>query len=96
MMTDKEKAERYDLIVGYFQNILNKRADKLLGELIYYDEWKRPEYMDETERQEEVTDKFLGDMDELGFYDFAELIVHEIYNDRMSENNQFYDHVYGD
>lgn len=95
-MTDKEKAERYNLIIGYFQKILQNRADKLQEEEIYYDEWKKPRYMDETERDEEVIDEFFSDMDNIGFYDFAELIAHEIYSENISHNNQFYDHVYGD
>ena len=95
-MTDKDKIERYDLIVGYFQKILNKRADKLIGEEIYHDGWKQPRYMDETEREEEVIAKFEEQMDDIGFWEFAELMVHEIYCERVSENNQFYDHVYGE
>lgn len=95
-MTDQDKIERYDLIVGYFQKILNQRADELQGEYIYYDEWKQPRYMDETEREEDVTETFLNEMDNIGFFDFAELMAHEVYGDRMSEKNEFYDHVYGD
>ena len=94
-MTDKEKVERYDLIVGYFQNILTDRADKKIGEFIYYDEWKQPRHMDETERQEEVTEEFLSDMDNIGFFDFAELMAHEVFCEPISKNNQFYDHVNG-
>lgn len=96
MLSDKEKAERYDLVVGYFQNILNERADKLIDEYTYYDEWKHPRKMDLTERQEKVTEDFLYEMDNIGFNDFAELMAHEVYCERVSENNQFHDHVYGD
>ena len=96
MMTDKEKAQRYDLIIGYFQNILNQRADDLNGKEIYYDEWKQPRNMNEEEREEEVTEEFLSDMDNIGFYDFAELIAHEVYCERLSSTNEFYDNVYGD
>lgn len=95
-MTDQEKAERYDLIVGYFQNILNKRADGLLEEMICYDGERQPHYMDETEREESATETFLNEMDNIGFYDFAELMAHEVYGNCMSFNNQFYDHVYGE
>lgn len=94
-MTDKEKIERYNLIVGYFQNILNNRANAIDEEFIYYDGWKQPRHKDETERQEEVTETFLSDMDNIGFYEFAELMAHDVYGERLSENNQFYDHVYG-
>lgn len=95
-MTDKEKIERYNLIVGYFQNILTKRANDLHGEQIYYDGWKKPRNMDETEREEEVTETFLSDMDNIGFFEFAELMAHEVFGEPLSQNNQFYDHVYGD
>lgn len=94
-MNVTEKAERYDLIIGYFQKILQDRADKLYGEQIYYDEWKQPRNMDETERDEQVEDEFLNDMDNIGFNDFAELIAHEVYGERVGENNQFHDHIYG-
>lgn len=94
-MTEQEKAQRYDLIVGYFQNILQDRADKKAEEFIYYDEWKHPRHKDETERQEEVAEDFILEMDTIGFWEFAELMNHEVYGDRLSENNQFYDHVYG-
>ena len=95
MLSEKEKAERYDLVVGYFQKILNDRADKLIDEYIYFDEWKQPRKMDLTERQEKVTEDFLYEMDNIGFNDFAELMAHEVYCERVSENNQFHDHVYG-
>ena len=95
MLSEKEKAERYDLVVGYFQKILNDRADKLIDEYTYYDEWKQPRKMDLTERQEKVTEDFLYEMDNIGFNDFAELMAHEVYCERVSENNQFHDHVYG-
>ena len=95
-MTDQDKIERYDLIVGYFQEILNKRADDKIGEEIYRDGWKQPRYMDETEREEEVISEFEEKMDNIGFFEFAELMAHEIYGERLSKNNQFYDHVYGD
>lgn len=94
-MTEKEKAERYDLIVGYFQNILTKREDALCDEYIYYDEWKQPRHMDDVERSEQVEDEFLYDMDNIGFHEFAELMAHEVYGTRVGENNQFYDHIYG-
>lgn len=96
MLSDQDKIERYDLIVGYFQKILNDRADKLAGEQICYDGERKPHYMDETEREDEVVSDFEYKMDDLGFYDFAELMAHEIYGERLSKNNQFYDHVYGD
>lgn len=95
MLSDQDKIERYDLIVGYFQNILNKRADKLIGEEIYHDGWKQPRKMDETEREEEVIAKFEEQMDDIGFWEFAELMAHEVYGERLSKNNEFYDHVYG-
>lgn len=95
-MTDQDKIERYDLIVGYFSKILQKRADNLQGEQIYYDGWKNPRNMDETEREEEVVENFIYEMDNIGFSDFAELMAHEFCGERISENNQFYDHVYGD
>lgn len=96
ILTEKEKAERYTLIEGYFSDILRKRADKLAGEQIYYDGWKKPRQMDETEREEQVVDTFINQMDELGFWEFAELMAHEFCGEPVSENNQFYDHVYGD
>jgi len=96
MLSDQDKIERYDLIAGYFSKYLQKKADKLTGEEIYRDGWKQPRYMDETEREEEVTSEFLDKMDDLGLFEFAELMVHEWNGDRVSENNQFYDHVYGD
>jgi hypothetical protein len=95
-LTEKEKIERYDQIIGYFQTLLQKREDKLIGQEIYYDEWKQPRYMNKTEREEEVIDDFLSDMDNIGFYDFAELITYEVYCKKLSNNNQFYDHIYGD
>lgn len=96
MLSEKEKAERYDLIVGYFQKILNERADELIDELVCYDECRHPRHLDDVERQEEVTENFIYEMDNIGFFDFAELMAHEIYCERVSENNQFHDHVYGD
>lgn len=95
-MTDKEKIERYNLIVSYFQKILIKRADDLHGEQIYYDGWKKPKYMDEVECAEDVTETFISDMDNIGFFEFAELMAHEVFGEPLSENNQFYDNVYGD
>lgn len=95
-MTDKDKAERYDLIVGYFSKILQNRADELADEFIYYDEWKKPRHMDETEREESAVETFLNEMDNIGFYEFAELMAHEFNGETMGTNNQFYDHVYGD
>lgn len=96
MITNQEKIERYDLIVGYFSKILQERADLLQGEEIYYDGWKKPRHKDETERQEEIIDTFLYQMDDIGFYEFAELMAHEFSGYCLSNNNQFYDHVYGD
>jgi hypothetical protein len=96
MLSDQDKIERYDLIAGYFSKYLQKKADKLIGEEIYRDGWKQPRYMDETERDEEATSDFLSKMDDLGLFEFAELMVHEFNGDRVSENNQFYDTVYGD
>ena len=95
-MTDKDKIERYDLIVGYFTKILQKRTDDLAGEQIYYDEWKHPRNMDLTERQDDVVNTFINEMDNIGFYEFAELMAHEFDGERLSKNNQFYDHVYGE
>jgi hypothetical protein len=95
-MTNQDKIERYDLIMGYFNKILQDRADKLQGEEIYYDGWKQPRYMTSAERNEEVVDEFLSDMDNLGFYEFAELIAHEFNGESISLNNQFYDTIYGD
>lgn len=94
-MTDKEKAERYNLIVGYFQEKLQKRADKLAEEFIYHDEWKHPRHKDENERAEEVSEAFISEMDTLGFWEFAELMAHEVFGESVSLNNHFYDHVYG-
>lgn len=95
-MTNQDKIERYDLIMGYFQKILQARADKLQGEEVYYDGMKQPHYMNEDERNEEVVSEFLSDMDNLGFYEFAELIAHDFSGENISLNNQFYDHVYGE
>jgi hypothetical protein len=95
ILTEKEKAERYTLIEGYFSDILRKRADKLAGEQIYYDGWKKPRNMDETEREEQVVETFLSEMDNIGFFEFAELMAHEFNDEPISKNNQFYDHVYG-
>jgi hypothetical protein len=95
-MTDQDKIERYDLIMGYFYNILQQRADRLQGEETYYDGWKKPRYMNSDERNEVVVDEFLADMDDIGFYEFAELIAHDFNGVNISLNNQFYDHVYGD
>ena len=95
-MTDQDKIERYDLIVGYFNKILQARSDKLCGEETYYDGWKQPRYMNEQERDEEVVGDFLEDMDNIGFYEFAELMAHEYNRQNLSLNNQFYDHVYGE
>jgi hypothetical protein len=95
-LTDQDKIERYDLIMGYFQKILQNRADRLDGEEIYYDGMKQARYMNSDERNNEVVDEFLSDMDNLGFYEFAELIAHEFNGETISLNNQFYDHVYGD
>jgi hypothetical protein len=95
-MTNQDKIERYDLIMGYFSKILQDRADKLQGEKTYYDGWKQPRYMNSDERNEEVVDEFLSDMDNIGLYEFAELIAHEFNGESISLNNQFYDHVYGD
>lgn len=95
MLSEKEKAERYDLVVGYFQKILQDREDSKFEEMICYDEDKKPRYKDEVERQEEVADEFIYDLDNIGFNDFAELMLHEVYGERVSLNNQFYDHVYG-
>ena len=96
MLTEKERAERYDLIVGYFQDKLQKRADKLEEEFIYYDEWKHPRHKDETERAEEVSEDFISEMDELGFWEFGELMAYEVFGESVSLNNQFHDHVYGE
>ena len=82
--------------MGYFQKILQARADKLQGEEVYYDGMKQPHYMNEDERNEEVVSEFLSDMDNLGFYEFAELIAHDFSGENISLNNQFYDHVYGE
>ena len=82
--------------MGYFNKILQARADKLQGEEVYYDGMKQPHYMNEDERNEEVVSEFLSDMDNLGFYEFAELIAHDFSGENISLNNQFYDHVYGD
>lgn len=95
-LTEKDKAERYDLIIGYFRDKLIDKADKLAGEYIYHDEWKRPEYMDETEREEEVLNDFFNKLDDIGYSDFADLIAHDAFGADMLPNNQFYDHVYGD
>lgn len=95
-MTNQDKIERYDLIIGYFNKILQNRADKLQEEEVYYDGWKQPRYMNDEECNEKVTDEFLSDMDNIGFYEFAELIAHEINGEKLSLNNQFYDHVYGE
>jgi hypothetical protein len=95
-MTNQDKIERYDLIMGYFNKILQNRADRLQGEEVYYDGMKQPRYMNSDERNEEVVDEFLSDMDNIGLYEFAELIAHEFNGESISLNNQFYDHVYGD
>lgn len=95
-MTDQDKVERYDLIMSYFLNKIVERADQLQGELIYYDEWKKPKYMDSTEREEQAIEEFLNDMDNIGFYEVAELIAHDTCGENISKNNQFYDCVYGD
>ena len=95
-MTNQDKIERYDLIIGYFNKILQDRADKLQGEEIYYDGMKQARYMTSDERNNEVVDGFLSDMDNLGLYEFAELIAHEFNGESISLNNQFYDHVYGE
>lgn len=95
-MTNQDKIERYDLIIGYFNKILQARADKLQGEEVYYDGWKKPRYMTEDDRKEDVVGEFLADMDNIGFYEFAELIAHDFSGENISLNNQFYDHVYGD
>ena len=95
MLSDQDKIERYDLIVGYFSKYLQNKADKLSGEQICYDGERKPHYMDSVERDEEATSEFLDKMDDIGFFDFAELMVHEYNGDRVSENNQFYDTVYG-
>lgn len=96
ILTEKEKAERYTLIEGYFTDILRKRADKLREDMVCYDGMRKPRHMDETEREEEVIDAFISQMDELGFWEFAELMAHEFCGEPVSENNQFHDHVYGD
>mgnify|MGYP002520019227 CR=1 FL=1 len=75
MLSEKEKAERYDLVVGYFQKILNERADELIDELVCYDECRHPRHLDDVERQEEVTENFIYEMDNIGFFDFAELMA---------------------
>lgn len=93
-LTDIEKAERYDLVVGYFQNILNKRVDLKIDDMIYYDGAKEARHKDQTEREEEVEEEFICEMDNIGFLDFAELMCHEIFCERVSERNQFHDHVY--
>jgi hypothetical protein len=95
-MTNQDKIERYDLIIGYFNKILQQRADKLQDKEIYYDGMKQARYMNEEERNSEVVDDFLSEMDDLGFYEFAELIAHDFNGETLSLNNQFYDHVYGD
>ena len=95
-MTNQDKIERYDLIIGYFNKILQQRADKLQDKEIYYDGMKQARYMNEEERNSEVVDDFLSEMDNLGFYEFAELIAHDFNGETLSLNNQFYDHVYGD
>lgn len=95
-LTNQDKIERYDLIMGYFQKILLNRADKLDGEEIYYDGMKQARYMNKQEREERVVDEFLSEMDNIGFYEFAELIAHDFNGETISFNNQFYDHVYGD
>ena len=95
-MTNQDKIERYDLIIGYFNKILQARADKLQGEEVYYDGWKQPRYMTEDDRKEDVVGEFLADMDNIGFYEFAELIAHDFSGENISLNNQFYDHVYGE
>ena len=82
--------------MGYFNKILQARADKLQGEEVYYDGMKQPHYMNEDERNEEVVSEFLSDMDNLGFYEFAELIANDFSGENISLNNQFYDHVYGE
>lgn len=82
--------------MGYFNKILQDRADKLQDEETYYDGWKQPRYMNSDERNEEVVDEFLSDMDNIGLYEFAELIAHEFNGESISLNNQFYDHVYGE
>ena len=84
-----EKAKKYDQIVDYFRNILQDRADKLRGEMIYYDEWKQPRYMDRTEREQQVIDEFEYKMDDIGFNDFAELMAYEIFGENMIKDNQF-------
>lgn len=95
-MTNQDKIERYDLIMGYFNKLLQQRADRLQGEEVYYDGMKQARYMNSDERNEEVVDEFLSDMDNIGLYEFAELIAHEFNGESISLNNQFYDHVYGD
>lgn len=95
-MTNQDKIERYDLIIGYFNKILQQRADKLQDKEIYYDGMKQARYMNEEERNSEVVDDFLSEMDNLGFYEFAELIAHDFNGETLNLNNQFYDHVYGD
>lgn len=95
-MTNQDKIERYDLIMGYFNKLLQQRADRLQGEEVYYDGMKQARYMNEDERNNEVVEEFLSDMDNIGFYEFAELIAHDFNGETISLNNQFYDHVYGD
>ena len=95
MLSEKEKAERYDLIVGYFQTELNRRVDLKIDDMVYYDGAKQARHKDLTEREEEVEEEFIYEMDNIGFWDFAELMCHEIFCERVSENNQFHDHVYG-
>lgn len=95
-MTNQDKIERYDLIIGYFNKILQQRADKLQDKEIYYDGMKQARYMNKEERNSEVVDDFLSEMDDLGFYEFAELIAHDFNGETLSLNNQFYDHVYGE
>ena len=94
-LTDKEKAERYDLIVGYFQTELNRRVDLKIDDMVYYEGAKEARHKDLTEREEEVEEEFIYEMDNIGFLDFAELMCHEIFCERVSERNQFHDNIYG-
>lgn len=94
-MTEHEKAERYDLIVGYFLNKLNKEVDLKIDNYVYYDGAKEARKMTLEERQDEVADEFLYKMDNIGFWEFAELMNHEVFCNPVSENNQFHDNVYG-
>jgi len=96
MLSNQDKIERYDLIAGYFSKYLQKKSDEFAGCYRYNDCDRQPHKMDEVERDEEATAEFLDKMDDLGLFEFAELMVHEYNGDRVSENNQFYDHVYGD